>query len=184
MTRDWRAQWGQGDFPFLYVQIANFRSTDDWPTVREAQLQTLALKNTGMAVTIDIGDTNFIHPMDKEGVGRRLALWARNLSYGEQVEDSGLLFQRAISEGNQMRIWFDHAEEGLTAKNGTVKGFEVANFDGKFYNAEAKLNGKNVTASSVSVTASIYVRYGWASNPRCTLYNKVGLPASPFTSQQ
>ena len=184
MIEDWRRQWAQGDFPFLYVQIANYSSTDDWPTVREAQRTTLSLANTGMAVTIDIGDPGKIHPTDKQDVGHRLALWARAISYGEQVEDSGPLFRQAVPEGGRMRVWFDHAKSGLVAKGGALRGFEVAGADGRYQPATATIEGESVVAASGSVAKPMYVRYGWAAAPQCTLFNREGLPASPFRSRR
>ncbi len=184
MIQDWRSHWAQGDFPFLFVQIANFNTTGDWPGVREAQRRTLSLANTGMAVTIDIGDSTNIHPRDKQDVGHRLALWARVLSYGEHIQDSGPLFRQAVPQGKEMRIWFDHAANGVMAKGGELRGFEVAGTDGKFVSANAKVDGDTVLVSSAAVPAPVYVRYGWSVDPNCNLYNVEGLPASPFTSQQ
>jgi sialate O-acetylesterase len=185
MIRDWRAHWAQGDCPFLFVQIANFNTTGDgWPIVRDAQRKTLALANTGMAVTIDIGDSHNIHPRDKADVGHRLALWARVLSYGEHIEDSGPLFRQAVPERNSMRVWFDHATGGVIAKGGELHGFEVAGVDGKFVPATARVDGSTVLVSSTAVASPVYVRYGWAADPKCNLYNGDDLPASPFTSQQ
>ena len=182
MMEDWRAHWAQGNFPFLFVQIANFNSEDDWPTVREAQRKALAVANTGMAVTIDIGNPAMIHPTNKQEVGHRLALWARAISYGEQVEDSGPLFRQAVPEGTQMRVSFDHAAVGLLAKGGALRGFELAATDKKFVPAQAMIVGNSVQVSSSSISAPAYVRYGWAAAPECNLYNRDGLPASPFTS--
>ncbi len=184
MIEDWRERWAQGNFPFLYVQIANYTSTDEWPEVREAQRKTLALANTGMVVTIDIGEASKIHPTDKQDAGHRLALWARSLSYSEQVEDSGPLFRQAVSEGSAMRIWFDHANSSLVAKGGALRGFEVAGPDHKFVAATAAIagTGHSVLVSSSSVPKPVYVRYGWAAAPDCNLYNGDALPASPFTS--
>lgn len=182
MIEDWRAQWKQGDFPFLFVQIANFQSTDAWASVREAQRRTLRLANTGMAVTIDIGEPKAIHPIDKQDVGYRLSLWARDLSYGEAIEDSGPLFRQAVPEGGGMRVWFTHDASGLTAKGGSLEGFEVAGPDGRFVPAQARIEGDSVVASSSKVPFPEAVRYGWASAPDCNLFNGAGLPASPFTS--
>ncbi len=184
MIQDWRSHWAQGDFPFLFVQIANYSGSGDWPLVREAQRKTLALANTGMAVTIDIGDPNNIHPRDKQDVGHRLALWARVLTYGEHIQDSGPLFRQAVPQGKEMRVWFDHARSGIQAKGGELHGFEVAGADGKFLPATARVDGNTVLASNAAIPAPIYVRYGWAANPECNLYNAEDLPASPFTSQR
>jgi sialate O-acetylesterase len=183
MIEDWRRQWGVGDFPFLYVQISNYKSTpnEDWAALREQQLKTLALRNTAMAVTIDIGNPDDVHPTDKVDVGHRLALAARALSYGETVEYSGPLFRQATPEGNAIRAWFDHAK-GLTAKGGAVTGFEVAGKDGIFSPATTTVEGATVVATSPSVPQPIYVRYGWANSPQCNLFDGEGLPASPFTS--
>ncbi|HWA93772.1 MAG TPA: sialate O-acetylesterase [Terracidiphilus sp.] len=183
LIEDWRRQWGVGAFPFLYVQISNFKSTplEDWASLREQQVRTLGLRNTGMAVTIDIGNPDDVHPTDKVDVGHRLALWARDLSYGEQVEDSGPLFRQAIPEGNAMRVWFDHAET-LEFKRGSATGFEVAGTDGKFVPATAKIEGDTLLVSSPEVAHPTDVRYGWANSPECHLFNGEGLPASPFTS--
>jgi sialate O-acetylesterase len=183
MISDWRRQWGLGDFPFLYVQISNFKSTpaEDWATLREQQLKTLELRNTAMAVTIDIGNPDDVHPTDKIDVGARLARAARALSYGEAIEYTGPLFRQATPEGNAIRIWFDHAK-GLMAKGGAATGFEVAGKDGKFYAATATVEGATVVATSPSVAEAVYVRYGWANSPECNLFDAEGLPASPFTS--
>jgi sialate O-acetylesterase len=183
LIEDWRRQWGEGDFPFLYVQISNFISTpiEDWATIREQQLKTLELRNTAMAVTIDIGDPSNVHPTDKVDVGLRLARAARALSYGEAIEYNGPLYRQATPEGTAIRAWFDHAK-GLTAKGGTVTGFEVAGADGKFSPATATIEGATVVVTSPSVAEPVFVRYGWANSPQCNLFNGEGLPASPFTS--
>jgi len=184
LIEDWRRQWGLGDFPFLYVQISNFTSIpeEDWATIREQQRRTLEVNNTAMAVTIDIGDPNNVHPTDKVDVGMRLALAARALSYGEDISYSGPLFRQATPEGNAIRVWFEHHAKGLTAKGGAVTGFEVAGTDGKFVQATATIDGNTVVASSPLVAEPVYVRYGWANSPECNLFNGEGLPASPFTS--
>ncbi|RXS98008.1 sialate O-acetylesterase [Silvibacterium dinghuense] len=191
LIEDWRKQWGQGDFPFLYVQISSFRSNagEDWPVIREAQRRTLKLVNTAMAVTIDIGNPENVHPADKQDVGHRLALAARAVAYGEQVEDSGPLFRQATPAGDAIQVWFDHGD-GLTAKHGELTGFEVAGADRNFTRAEAKIEhheaGEYISVSSPSVSQPLYVRYGWQNAPAPTLnlYNAAGLPASPFTSEK
>jgi sialate O-acetylesterase len=183
LIEDWRRQWGVGDFPFLYVQISNFKSTslEDWANLRQQQVQTLGLRNTAMAVTIDIGNPDDVHPTDKLDVGNRLALAARSISYGEALEYRGPMFRQATPEGSAIRAWFEHAK-GLTAKGGEVTGFEVAGIDGKFSAATAKIEGETIVASSPSVPEPVYVRYGWTNSPQCNLFNGEGLPASPFTS--
>jgi sialate O-acetylesterase len=186
LIEDWRHQWGIGQFPFFYVQLANWNTGEgtNWAYVRNQQLKTLGLRNTGMAVIIDIGDPNDIHPKDKLDVGHRLALWARASVYGETgLEYSGPLFRQAVPEGNSIRVWFDHAK-GLTAKGGEVNSVEVAGPDGKFYTAKAAIEGDTLVASSPDVPNPVAIRYGWASDPRCNLFNSEGLPASPFTSEK
>lgn len=184
LIEDWRSQWGVGDFPFLYVQISNFTSTpaEDWATLRQQQVRTLALRNTAMAVTIDIGNPTDVHPTDKLDVGLRLARAARALSYGESVEYFGPMFRQATPEGNSIRVWFDHGQ-GLMAKGGAVTGFEIAGRDGRWVPATVTIDGSTALAGSPEVSAPVYVRYGWANSPQCNLFNGEGLPASPFTSE-
>ncbi len=182
MIRDWRRAWGEGDFPFLYVQLANYKANPLWPEIREAQRQTLSLVNTGMAVIIDIGNPTNIHPTNKQDVGLRLALAARAVAYGEKIEYSGPMFRQASGEGSALRAWFDHTGAGLSAKGGALKGFEIAGADGKYVTADARIDGASVVVSNAAVTAPKYVRYAWADNPDCNLYNADGLPASPFRS--
>ena len=183
LIEDWRRQWAIGDFPFLYVQISNFKSTpaEDWAVLREQQRRTLEMRNTAMAVTIDIGNPDDVHPTDKVDVGLRLARAARALTYGESVEYNGPSFRQTTPEGSAIRVWFDHAK-GLMAKGGEVTGFEVAGADGRFARANAKIDGETVLASSPDVANPVAVRYGWANSPQCDLFNGEGLPASPFTS--
>src|ERR1700685_192688 len=185
MIRDWRNAWGQGDFPFLFVQIANWNTTPEglWPDVRNAQRQALALKNTGMVVTIDIGDPNDIHPKNKQDVGLRLSLAARAIAYGEKIEWSGPLYRQVTQEEHALRVWFDHAT-GLMAKGTEVTGFEIAGADEKYFPADAKIEGSSVVISSPAVPTPVSVRYGWAANPTCNLFNKDGLPASPFQAPE
>jgi len=183
LIEDWRQRWQIGDFPFLFVQLANFTSVpeEDWATIREAQRRALELRNTGMAVTIDIGNPNNVHPTDKLTVGMRLALAARAIVYEEHLEYSGPMYRQITPEGSTVRVWFDHAD-GLEGKGGALTGFEVAGEDSKFFPAEAKLDGNTVVLSSASVASPVAARYGWANSPECHLYNSAGLPASPFTS--
>jgi len=185
MILDWRHAWDEGDFPFLFVQIANWTTGPDgrWPEVRDAQRQALALRNTGMAVTIDIGDAVDIHPKNKKDVGLRLALAARAISYGEKIEYSGPLYRQLTTEEHALRVWFDHAN-GLMAKDGLLVGFEIAGADGKYVAADAKIEGPSVVVSSPTVTDPVSVRYAWADNPKCNLYNREGLPASPFKAPE
>jgi sialate O-acetylesterase len=186
LIEDWRRQWGIGPFPFYYVQIANWITDPDtnWADLRDQQRRTLGERNTAMAVTIDIGNPNDIHPTDKASVGHRLALAARVLNYGERdLEYSGPMFRQATAEGSAIRAWFDHAK-GLNAKGGEVTGVEIAGPDGKFVAAKATVDGETIVASSPGVPDPVAIRYGWASNPQCNLFNSDGLPASPFTSEK
>jgi len=186
MIEDWRHEWGVGDFPFLYVQISAFKSndTENWAELREQQLKTLELRNTAMAVTIDIGNPDDVHPKDKVDVGHRLALAARAIAYGEDINYSGPVFRQATPEGNAIRVWFDHHAKGLMAKGGALTGFEVAGADGKFVPATATIDGNEVVVTSDAVAEPRLVRYGWANSPQCNLFNGEGLPASPFTSAE
>lgn len=182
LIQDWRAAWAEGDFPFLFVQIANFHTEakDNWPEVREAQLEALTLANTAMAVTIDIGDPEKIHPTNKQDVGFRLALAARAMVYGEPVEASGPLYRSMSREGNVLRLYFDHADEGLVIKGKQLQGFEIAGDDGKFVPAMADIDGVTVVLTNPGVPSPAQARYGWSGDPVCNLFNKAGLPASPF----
>ena len=182
MIRDWRTRWGRGDFPFLFVQLANFkvRQPKTWAELREAQTMALSLPNTGMAVTIDIGNPRNIHPRNKQEVGRRLSLWARTLVSGEQLVFSGPLYRSSKVDGDTMRIEFDHIGTGLHALGGALTGFQLAGADHKFHPARAKIHGKQVLVSCEAVPKPIAVRYGWSDNPHCSLYNSEHLPASPF----
>lgn len=185
MIRDWRQAWGQGDFPFLFVQLASFGDAAPegyWSIVQEAQLKTLELRNTGMAVTIDIGEEKDIHPKNKQDVGLRLALAARALVYGEKIVYSGPIFRQATREGNRLRLWFDHVGGGLRARGGTLKEFLVAGADRVFHPAQAKIEGDTVVVWSDEVKEPVAVRYAWANFPEATLFNAEGLPASPFRS--
>ena len=184
LITDWRRNWAEGDFPFFFVQIANYKASagEDWPEVRDAQRQALSLVNTGMAVTIDIGNPDNIHPTNKQDVGLRLALAARAVAYGEKIEYSGPLFRQATPLNNSLQVWFDHVGKGLVAKGGDLRGFEIAGPDAKFVPAEARIEGSSVVVSSTSVANPVYVRYGWSNNPDCNLFNADGLPASPFRS--
>ena len=184
LIRDWRNHWAEGDIPFFFVQLANWNTEFDaqWPQVRDAQRRALELRNTGMAVAIDIGDPIDIHPTNKQDVGKRLALAARGIAYGEKIEYSGPLFRSAVTQGDSLRMLFDHAESGLVAKGDTLRGFEIAGEDKIFEPAEARIDGTAVILTNPKVAAPRYVRYGWSGNPDCTLYNKAGLPAATFAS--
>lgn len=187
LINSWRKAWGQGDFPFLFVQLANFLerkpepTESAWAELREAQLLTLkTVPKTGMAVAIDIGEANDIHPRNKQDVGKRLALAALAIAYGQKIVYSGPIYRSMRIEGNKIRLFFDHVGSGLVAKGGELKGFAIAGEDRKFVWAKAKIEGNTVVVWSEQVPKPVAVRYGWADNPDCNLYNKEGLPASPF----
>ncbi len=189
LIRDWRSQFGVGDFPFLIVQLANYQKRREqpvdsaWAELREAQfLATRALPNVGVALAIDIGDAGDIHPTNKQEVGRRLALAALAMTYGKgDVEPSGPVYKGMAVEGRAARLSFDHLGGGLVAKgDGPLEGFAVAGEDGKFAWADAKIEGDTVLVSSADVEKPATVRYAWADNPACNLYNQSGLPAVPF----
>jgi sialate O-acetylesterase len=187
MITNWREAWGQGDFPFLFVQLANFtprldhpQPVSDWAGLREAQLMTLSLPNTGMAVTIDIGDAADIHPKNKQDVGKRLALAALKVAFDKDVVYSGPIFHAARFEGDTVVLSFDHTDGGLECKGDRLTGFAIAGEDKVFHWADAEIEGDTVLVRSVDVSVPAAVRYGWAENPECNLYNGAGLPASPF----
>ena len=186
MIKSWRAEWGQGDFPFIFVQLANFRELaaepveSKWAELREAQTSTLSVPNTAMAVAIDIGEAGDIHPKNKRDVGLRLALAARKLAYGKDIVYSGPMLESSKVDGGKVRLTFSHIGGGLTAKGGPLKGFAMAGADGVFHWAEAKIDGAAVIVQSDKVAEPTALRYGWADNPECNLYNAEGLPASPF----
>ena len=187
MINNWRKDWGLGQFPFLFVQLANFMETKPepaesaWAELREAQLMTLELPNTGMAVIIDIGESDDIHPKNKQDVGKRLALWALAGTYGKDIVYSGPIYKSMKIEDGKVILSFDHVDGGLVAKDGEeLKGFAIAGADKKFVWADAKIDGDKVVVSSEKIAEPVAVRYAWADNPVCNLYNAEGLPASPF----
>lgn len=186
MIRDWRLAWGY-EFPFYIAQIANYMKPQtgpersEWAELREAQLQSLSVANSGMAVLIDIGDANDIHPKNKAEVGRRLALNALYGTYGQDVVPCGPLYAGYSVEGARIRIRFTRTDGGLkTADGGALKGFWIAGPDRVFHPAEAVIDGDNVVVGSPEVENAIAVRYAWADNPACNLCNGALLPASPF----
>ena len=187
LINDWREQWKQGNFPFLFVQLANFKPNfnspveSDWAELREAQLKTLTLPNTGMAVIIDIGDAENIHPKNKYDVGKRLALAAEKIAYGENIVYSGPIYDTMKIEGNKIRITFKDFGTKLVARKGDLLEFSIAGTNKKFVWAKAKIDGKSVLVWNDNIQNPVAVRYAWADNPaKANLYNKEGLPASPF----
>ena len=179
LISDWRNLWSEGDFPFLYVQIAPCKMIG--PEIREAQLLSLKrTTNTAMTVITDWGHPNNMHPIHKEPVGHRLSLAARALAYGEKIEYSGPLYKAAQINGNSITISFDHTGNGLVAKDGPLKGFLIAGSDKVFIPAQAEIKGESVVVSAPEVTTPVAVRYGWTNVPDVNLFNQAGLPASPF----
>ncbi len=187
LIEDWRNVWGEGDFPFLFVQLANFMkikpqpADDAWAELREAQTMALDLPNTGMAVAIDIGEAKDIHPRNKQEVGRRLALNALANAYEKDIPYSGPMYNLMKIDGEKIRLHFANTNKGLKIKgDGDLKGFAVAGEDKKFVWAEAKIDGDEVVVWNSKIKNPVAVRYGWAANPVCNLYNDADLPASPF----
>jgi sialate O-acetylesterase len=185
MIDDWRDTWRK-EFPFYFVQLANYRerkeqpADSDWAELREAQTMSLGLPKTGMAVIIDIGEADDIHPRNKKDVGERLALNALAQTYGKDIPYSGPMFKDMAVDGNEIRITFDHSYEGLEAKGGELRGFAIAGEDRQFVWADARIDGETVIVSNPEVQKPVAVRYAWADNPEATLYNSAALPASPF----
>lgn len=180
---DWRRQFAQGDLPFLYAQLSSFNDGDGWGIVRDAQRRVLALRGTAMAVTLDVGVANNIHPPDKQTVGARLSLAARGTVYGESIPYQGPLFREATTQLGAMRVWFDYAD-GLRTHSDKVEGFEVAGADHRFVPADASINGSTIIVKSAQVADPRYVRYAWHGFAPESLYNAAGLPASTFTSER
>jgi sialate O-acetylesterase len=190
MIRNWRSDWDMGDFPFYFVQLANFGKRQanpgdsDWAELREAQLLALSLPNTGMAVTIDAGDAGNIHPRDKQTVGHRLALIAQAKDYNQKVTYSGPIYRSMEVEAGQIRLHFDHVDSGLISKDGPLTGFAIAGEDRKFYWAEVSIEGQSIVVRSDKVPNPVAVRYAWDQDPACNLYNWAGLPATPFRTDE
>ncbi|MDA0839537.1 MAG: sialate O-acetylesterase [Planctomycetota bacterium] len=202
LVKGWRSVWNQGDFPFYWVQLADFQKSngkpeggDGWAQIREAQRKSLTIPNTGMAVIHDIGAENDIHPRNKQDVGDRLAQWALHQTYKQDVVPCGPLFQKIVVEGNKIRIHFDHVGDGLMVgakeglaptkevPDGKLERFAIAGQDKAWQWAEAVIDGETVVVSCDAIAEPVAVRYGYTMNPRgANLYNKEGLPASSFRS--
>lgn len=184
LIADWRRHWGQGDFPFYFVQIAPFRydgDTGESAALRDAQRSALAVANTGMVVTTDIGDLDDIHPANKQDVGRRLALWALAKTYGRSdLVFSGPLYESMRVEGATVRVRFEHASKGLIARNGPLTHFQIAGADRVFVAATAEIDGADVVVSSARVSQPVAVRFAWSTDAVPNLFNSAGLPAAPF----
>ncbi len=193
MIQDWREQWGQGNFPFAWVQLANYRPVQEqpgpsaWAEIRESQTLTLSLPNTGQALAIDCGEAHSIHPRDKQTVGHRLALWALDEVYGHDVVSRGPMYQSMEIEGSDVRLRFSNVDGGL--RRGVTEnapyptplvGFQIAGDDRQWVWADAQIQGDTVLVHSHEIDDPIAVRYAWSTNPIANLYNDAGLPAVPF----
>ena len=190
MIADWRERWGQGDFPFLLVQLAAWKpEATSWPALREAQHQTVLTEpNVAMAVATDIGHISDIHPRNKQEVGRRLSLAARAMAYGEEIVYSGPTYETMHAENGRCVIDFSDSAGGLQVGTGEetaeLKGFEIAGADRNFIEADAKIEGDQVIVSSDEVVSPIAVRYNWSGWTEGNLYNSEGLPAPPFRTDR
>ena len=191
LIQDWRNRWKQGNLPFIYVQLPNYMkrkenpSESDWAIIREAQAKALTLPNTGMATTIDLGEWDNIHPKNKKDVAYRLALAANHVAYSKNIVYSGPVFESKKIEGSKIRIHFINTGSGLTTKdNSKISGFSIAGTDGIYYWATATIDGNDVLVESENVSTPKSIRYAWADNPDCNLYNKEGLPAVPFRTDK
>lgn len=185
----WREAWNLGDFPFYFAQLPNWnndgdRSSNSWAFFREGQANILKVPNTGMALTIDIGDSGNIHPKKKQEAGRRLALLALAGVYHQAVISQGPQFWKHETNGAAIKLYFLHAAGGLVARGGPLKSFAVAGKDKQWHTAEARLDGDTVIVSSKEVPQPVAVRYGWANDPDCNLFNGADLPASPFRTDR
>lgn len=190
MVDDWRKNWGLGEIPFIFTQLANLDTSDDnnnWAILREEQRLSLGIPNTAMAVTIDIGEANDLHPQDKKTLGQRLALSARGLAYKEPIVYSGPLYRKMERIGQSIELFFDHVGNGLTARDaadGELRSFSICGADGEFVPARARIIGDKVVVQNDQIEEPFHVRYAWMDNPEeANLYNKEGLPASPFNTE-
>ena len=193
LITDWRKHWNQDEFPFLFVQLPNFMpakpepSESNWALLRESQLKTLSLPNTAMAVAIDIGEWNDIHPLKKKEVGKRLALAAQKVAYADdQVVFSGPIYESMKIDGNKIILSFTNIGSGLMAKgSGAPKGFAICGADRKFIWAQAKIERDKIVVWNDTISQPVAVRYAWADNPEsANLFNAEGLPASPFRTDE
>ena len=189
MIEQWRAEWGQDDFPFYWVQLADYMAETDqpgdsaWAELRESQTKTLSLSNTGEAVIIDLGEANDIHPKNKYDVAARLVRWALAKDYGmNDIEPQSPMFHEIKIADNKATLMFDHVAGGLrTVDVNDVRGFAICGADQKWVWADAKIIGGNtIEVWSDAVSAPVAVRYAWANNPVCNVYSNIGLPLTPF----
>lgn len=191
LIQDLRHVWNADDLPFVFVQLPNFGARQQepveesgWVVVREAMLETLAVPGTGMVVTIDLGQSRTVHPANKREVGDRLARCALGMNYCRDIEYSGPIYASMQQQGAKIAVWFDHVGSGLMALGDTLRGFAIAGEDRLFVWGDARIVGDHVEVSSPLVDHPVAVRYAWAANPECTLFNWEGLPASPFRTDR
>lgn len=186
VIEQWRKGWGQTRFPFLFVQLAAYADHPAWPLLRDAQTATLSLPDTAMAVSIDVGAVDNIHPKDKATVGKRLVQAARNAAYGEDVEATGPIFTEFEKREGLGIVYFRNVSEGLQSSAKPLTGFQIAGEDGVFVPANAAIAGQTVIVRAEGIAKPAFVRYGWQAfpDPPCTLYNGSGLPAVPFRSDE
>ncbi len=188
LIHDWRKKWNQGNYPFLYVQLPNYMEVEDspgkgkWAELREAQLKALNVPNTGMIVAIDLGEWNDLHPLNKRDIGRRLSFWAQKLAYGDdKIVCSGPIYKDIKAKGQKLIIEFSSIGNGLVAKNNSLECFSIAGSDLVFIKAKACIEGNKVIVWNEEIWDPVAVQYAWSDNPEnADLYNKEGLPASPF----
>jgi sialate O-acetylesterase len=184
LVTDWRKLWKE-ELPFAWVQLPNYKSTEGWPLMRESMMKTLALPKTGMAITLDIGDAEDIHPKNKQDVGKRLSLWALGTVYGKKVAaTSGPLPSGHKIQGNEISVSFNHADGGLKAAAGELKGFQIAGADETWKPARARVSGNSVVVANPEITAPVAVRYAWSDLPDGNLRNGAGLPATSFRTDE
>jgi sialate O-acetylesterase len=187
LIKDWRAKWGEGDLPFYVVQLPGQQNISNNPRIREEQMAVLALPNTGVAVTIDTGEANNVHPQNKAPTGYRLACIALANAYHQNIEYAGPMYQSLEIKGNQAIVHFTHLGGGLVAKGGPLKGFQIAGADQNFVDADAQISGDTLVVSSPQVSAPVAVRYAWDNFPEglgCNFYNKYDFPAFPFRTDK
>ncbi|MBD8070437.1 sialate O-acetylesterase [Bacillus sp. PS06] len=190
MVKDWRTNWGLGEIPFIFTQLANLETGDanhHWAILREEQRLSLQIPNTAMAVTIDIGEANDLHPQDKKTLGQRLALAAQGIAYNEPFVYSGPLFSHMEKIGQAIQLLFDHVGSGLIARGsmeGVLRSFTICGADSEYVPATAHISGAKIIVQNENVLEPLHVRYAWEDNPKdANLYNKEGLPASPFSTE-
>ncbi len=187
LIRDWRSRWGQGDFPFAWVQLPNFAipaEGEKWPEMREAMRQTLKEPNTGMVIALDIGQERNIHPWNKQAIGHRFANWALGSLYGMQRPVSGPLYASHKFSGANVVVSFSHSYGPLKQRGEVLSGFEVLDEEGNWLAAKAKTSGAKVIVTAPADTTPAGLRFNWSNSPKCTLYGAKGIPASPFTTEK